>query len=486
LFKKNIVNLLISYFGLAVGLFNTVFKPKILTSEEIGIFATIISLTLMLQLFTFGGSLGVLMKFYPRYKDTPDKARFVTSVVTFSYILLVLVIFALFLGEKIVLEYYKSSSLNDFFFYIPIYLVLSHTTEICERISRVLFVSVRSNIIRNVYFRFLNFSFIIYMYFSGISFGTYLTFFMFLNLFSVIQLVFLSVRHLHIKLSINSLIPDLKFLKQFASYALFMMFSSFSGVAAANVDKIMIGHYLSLSKTGIYSVALAITTTMNIIFDSFSRISQPKLSEFLEKNDQEGLKKVYYENLFNNVYFGVIAYALMCVFSHDILSALGREYTEGSYVIIIIATGLIFNLTVGMCGEIIALSGFYRFDFYSRTGLIIVVIVSNTIFIPRFGIIGAAVATASNHIVYDFIKMIFAYRKFGIHPFKLRTLTFYLSGIAAGSSAFLLKTFSYPGITSIAVISVFSFIVYDLILGYIFKYEFSLTKKLIMKYGRNK
>jgi len=485
LFKKNLINLIISYFGLAVGLFNTVFKPRILTSEEIGIFSTIISLTLILQLFTFGGSLGVLMKYYPKYKDTDEKARFVTSVVMFSYILLGFTIIILFVIKNWILAYYNNSSLEDYFIYIPIYLVLSHTTEICERLSRVLFVSVRSNIIRNVYFKFLNFAFLLFMFFNGISFRTYLIFFISLNLFTVIQLVILAVRNLHVRWGPGNLLPDLKFLKQFLSYAFFMMISSLSGVIAGNIDKIMIGHYLSLSKTGIYSISLAITTTMNIIFDSFARITQPKLSEHLEQENSDGLRNAYYENLYNNIFFGVIAYTLLCVFSHDILSILGKEYSEGSYVIVIIATGLLFNLNAGMCGEVIALSKFYKFDFYSRTSLIFIVITSNTIFIPVFGITGAAVATASNYIMYDVIKIIYAYKKFGLHPITTRTLSFYISGLIVGLLIYHMKDIFPHNLGIIAIISIFSFMIYDLILGTIFRYEFSILKKFIIKYGRH-
>jgi len=263
------------------------------------------------------------------------------------------------------------------------------------------------------------------------------------------------------------------------------MISSLSGVIAGNIDKIMIGHYLSLSKTGIYAIALAITTTMNIIFDSFARITQPKLSEHLEQKNADGLRNAYYENLYNIIFFGVIAYTLLCVFSYDILSILGKEYSEGSYVIVIIATGLLFNLNAGVCGEVIALSKFYKFDFYSRTSLIFIVVTSNTIFIPVFGITGAAVATASNYIIYDVIKIIYAYKKFGIHPVTARTLSFYISGSVVGIITYYIKDIFPHNLGTIAVISIFSFVIYDIILGFVFRYEFSILKKFLTKYGRH-
>jgi O-antigen/teichoic acid export membrane protein len=466
-----------------VGIFTIVIKPKVLTSEEIGILSTIVSLTLVTQIFTFGGSLSVIMKFYPKYKNTEELKKFISSVIITSYILLFFAIMFLFLSKSVIISYYKNNSLNDYFIFIPLYLILSHTTEICERLSRVLFVSVESNVIRNIYFKFINFGFLIFMFFEKTDFKTYLIFFLILNLLTVGLLIRLSIRNLKLKWTLSDLIPDFSFIKQFLNYAFFMMVSSLAGVASNNVDKIMIGHYLSFGQTGIYSVAMALTTVMNIIFDSFSRITQPQLSECIEDNDKVGLKKTYLANLYNNIYFGVIAFVLITLLSLDILSFFGKEYQSGYYVIIIICIGQLVNLSAGMCGEIISLSTYYKFDFYSRAVQIFVIVVSNAVFIPAFGITGAAVATTSNFIIYDLIKIFYAYKKFGVHPFTAMTLKIYSTGLVVGVMIFLFKHQVSAGFTSIILISFFSFLIYDLILGYVFGYEYSISKKIIKKYG---
>ncbi|MBU4485849.1 MAG: oligosaccharide flippase family protein, partial [Candidatus Delongbacteria bacterium] len=307
-----------------------------------------------------------------------------------------------------------------------------------------------------------------------------------LNLVTVVLLIRLIFQNLNIKWTLSDMIPDLKFVRIFVSYAFFMMVSSLAGVASNNVDKLMIGHYLSFSKTGIYTVAMALTTAMNIIFDSFSRITQPQLSEHLENNDNIGLKNSYLGNLYNNIYFGVIAFILIALLSLDILTFFGKEYREGYFVIIIIGIGQLVNLSSGMCGEIISLSIFYKFDFYSRAIQILIIIASNAVFIPLFGITGAAIATSSNFIIYDFIKIFYAYNKFGIHPFTQMSLKIYTSGFVVGILLWLIKRQIAVDFIAIISISVFSFIIYDLILGYVFRYEYSISTKLVKKYCRRK
>jgi len=482
MFRSNLINLIISYAGLFLALFNTFFKPKVLTSEEIGIISTILSITALLQLLSYAGLLAVIMKYYPVYKETENKAKFISSVVFISYILLGFVLLLLLFSKKLIVSYYGGGPIGDYFVYIPLYLILSHSTELFERLSRVLFVSVKSNMIRNIYFKGANCVFLVLMFIFSLSFKSYMQFFMIMSLVTVIQMIWLSVKHLDIKWTFKDLIPDFKFMRQFRSYSFFMLIASISGNLANNIDKIMIGHYLSLSKTGIYAIALAITSMMNIIFESFSRITQPKLSEYVQSEDMANMRKAFYDNLYNNIHFGVIVFVLISVFSRDFLSILGKEYAEGTSVIIIIALGQLSNLSTGMCGEIVSLSKYYRFDFYSRTLLIFIVIASNAVFIPLFGITGAAIATSSNLIIYDIFKMIYAYRKFHIHPFTRITFNFYASGLIIATSVFILKHYIIMNFINLSLISFFSFILYDLILGYVFNYEYSVLRKIKKKY----
>ncbi|MFO7811200.1 MAG: hypothetical protein R6V47_07500, partial [Candidatus Delongbacteria bacterium] len=119
MYKSNLINLMISYVGLVVGLFNTVFKPKVMTAEEIGIFSTVISITLLLKLLSLGGLTSVIMKFYPEYEHSKDKRKFISSTVITSYIILVFVILVLFSGKNILVGYFNNGSINEYFIYIP-------------------------------------------------------------------------------------------------------------------------------------------------------------------------------------------------------------------------------------------------------------------------------------------------------------------------------------------------------------------------------
>ena len=43
MYKQNILNLILSYTGMFLGIFNTLIKPKVLSPEEIGLIAFLMS-----------------------------------------------------------------------------------------------------------------------------------------------------------------------------------------------------------------------------------------------------------------------------------------------------------------------------------------------------------------------------------------------------------------------------------------------------------
>ena len=484
MFKHNIYNLILSYIGLFLGFFNTLIKPKVITSEQIGVLATVISIATILQLVTHFGYSGVLMKFYPEYKNSEEsRSKFVLSILSITTFLLIIVTALLYLSKDIIFEYFNQPLLVKYFYYIIVFLILTHTISIFERMALITFVSIQSNFITNFLKKGIHFIFLILMLIYGIQFDVYFKFFAILSLVSVILTAYIVFKNMEIKWKLGYFIPEFSLIKKVSNYSFFMLISSLSGVMVVNIDKIMIGHYLDFSQTGIYAIAIAISSTLAIVLQAFLRIVQPKLAQALANDNQTQMKALYSENIANNLYFGTIILVLITVFSYDILSFLGKEYSTGSYVIIFIALGHYANLFVGTCGEIIALSKFYKFDFYSRIFLAVIVILSNYLLIPVLGITGAALATCLNFILYDIFKSVYAYRKFNIMPLTFMNFKFIISGVIILTFLLIVKYYMSFNLLTIILFSIFAFIIYDIIMSFVFHYNYSVINKLRIRFS---
>ena len=64
----------------------------------------------------------------------------------------------------------------------------------------------------------------------------------------------------------------------------------------------------------------------------------------------------------------------------------------------------------------------YKWILFFGVGVLGAAFYLNTIFIPEYGIVGAAIATFLSYALYNLAKYIFVYIKFQIQPFSIKTI----------------------------------------------------------------
>ena len=100
----------------------------------------------------------------------------------------------------------------------------------------------------------------------------------------------------------------------------------------------------------------------------------------------------------------------------------GNNFLEGKMVIIVIALGKLINMALSVNGHLLQNSKYYYVNTYSIVLLGILTVVTNLIFIPKWGILGAAIASALSLVVFNLVKFLFILYKFKMHPFSLMTV----------------------------------------------------------------
>jgi O-antigen/teichoic acid export membrane protein len=108
----------------------------------------------------------------------------------------------------------------------------------------------------------------------------------------------------------------------------------------------------------------------------------------------------------------------------------GDYYGKGMNVVLFVGIAKLVDMAFGPNGEVIVFSKYYWFNMITVIILAFVGVVSNFIFIPKFGIIGAAYATTLALVVFNFVKWIFVYTKLGLQPFGWSYLKVISIGIA--------------------------------------------------------
>ncbi|HTB32910.1 MAG TPA: polysaccharide biosynthesis C-terminal domain-containing protein, partial [Bacteroidia bacterium] len=80
------------------------------------------------------------------------------------------------------------------------------------------------------------------------------------------------------------------------------------------------------------------------------------------------------------------------------------------------------DMITGLNGIITITSKKYKYDLYFMLVLVIITIILNLIFIPVYGITGAALAAMISLVIYNLLRLIFVWVNFKMQPFTWNCL----------------------------------------------------------------
>jgi O-antigen/teichoic acid export membrane protein len=122
------------------------------------------------------------------------------------------------------------------------------------------------------------------------------------------------------------------------------------------------------------------------------------------------------------------------------------EYSSGKNVILILSLGYLVEMATGINQVIIANSKYYRFDAFSVLLMVGVIVISNMIFIPIYGISGSAIATAITIATNNILRVIFLKVKFGMQPYDINSLKLVMIALIA-----ILPSFFIPYLNNLYI-----------------------------------
>ncbi|PIE77560.1 MAG: hypothetical protein CSA15_12355 [Candidatus Delongbacteria bacterium] len=474
--KKEIIVLLFSYLGIILGFFNTVYKAKVFSTEELGLVTIFFSIILILSHCANAGVPHILLKFSSSFKERKNKNGFLVFFAIVSILTNLIVITIFYLARKIVYSYYQNPLVEENFYYILLLTFTTSTLMIYDTMCRVTHKEVVGDFFSNFLIKLLHFFLLVFLFFYHTSVSIYFLIYFIFMLLCIVSLIIILLK----KGDLSN--PNLKDIRKnnvikYFKYGFFLFVGFFAGTLVFQIDRLMIGSMIGLEEAGIYGISVQLCMLLSIIPQAFSKVQMPQISLFLNEGNLPKLKQLYTNNLEAQLYIGLFIYTVFIFFVDKVLLLIGKDFTNGKITFYLVFTGVLFNLLSGMSGEIAALSEYYKFDFYSKVILAIQIIALNYILIPYFGVEGAALGTLINYIIYSLIKISFIYKKFGILPYKLSNLL-YINAITP--IVVILAMLNYMidlSIYTIPFIGFLLFIFYDLILLYFGKKDMVFTLK---------
>ncbi len=431
--RQSLKGTIFTYIGVVIGFINTgLIFPKILLTEQIGLLSILISYSLVFSQIASLGFNSATIRLFPYFRNKEKKDNgflFLSLAVAFVGFLLV---FLIFLAVKpLIINNPNDSSvlLKEFGIYIVPLAFFTLFFNSLDVYKRMLYKTVIGTFLREFLVRFLVFIDIIFFYLNIISFDRFVIFYVIIYCTPAVVLVIQLIKDKQFNLK-----PNLKFInkelrKSLISVSSFGIIGGFAGIAVANIDKIMISQMLGLNETGVYTIAFYFGSLIIIPSRSLIKISSTLIADAWRQNDLKTISSIYNKSVINQVVIGLLLFIGIVGNINNIFEILPEQYSTGKYIIIFISLSFLVDMSTGVSGNIIGSSKSYKVQAYFMLLLIILLFITNLMLIPKYGMVGAAVASLLSKIVINLLKVSFIYYKFRLFPYTFKVLLAILIGL---------------------------------------------------------
>jgi O-antigen/teichoic acid export membrane protein len=435
-----------TYMGVFIGFISAgILFPKMLKTEEIGLLSVMVSYALILSQISSLGFISTTTRMFSYFRDPAKKHNgflFLAFSVTTTGLLLSLIIFFVIKPYLIEQSHDKSVLFAQYVNYIVPLVACILYFNILDHYYKVLFNAVIGVFLKELLQRILILVCVILYYFKLINFGEFVL--LYIGCFALptglIILSLISIRQFSLRPQLNFMTKDM--VRTMASMSLFGIISASTGVITINIDRIMIDKILGLSSTGIYTTMFFFGTLVILPSRPLLKISSALIADAWKNNDMDKLQMLYSKSSLNQIIIGLFILIGLWVNINNIYKVEPSAYETGRYVVLFIGIAYLIDMAIGVNTAIVAFSKYYRLSAVYMVIWVTLIVLFNLYLIPRFGIVGSALAMVFSKLIVNTLTVLYVYLKFGMQPFSYKFLLILLTGGVAYLAGYFIPEFN--------------------------------------------
>ncbi|MCX7863091.1 MAG: oligosaccharide flippase family protein [Bacteroidales bacterium] len=433
-----------TYVGAALGvLTNLVLLAWFFSPEQIGLLNVLVAYSLLFAQFANLGFDNVTIRLFPYFRNEQNKHEGYFGLmlkVILTGFLISSFLFAIWFF--IIMDRTSDLLFSKLGFYVFPLILATLLFNSFDTYSRALYKSIRGTFLKEVLQRVFIIIFIGLYIFYQFSFNRFVLLYVIALTLPTIILFIQLILERSISFNWNSSVVDKRLKKEIISVSIFGIITVFSSTIVSNIDKIMIQQYLDLSQTGIYSIAYFFGVIISMPSRALTKISSTVIAEAWKKNELTTIFSIYYKSCINQMIFSLLLFIGIWANIDNLLQLLPDKYAHIHWVVFWIALGSFIDMSTGINNTIIATSPSYKVQSLFMFIFVIIIIGTNAIFIPIYGIEGAAFASALSLFVFNAIRWVFLWKKYGMQPFNYKFIII----IACGALVYLASS-TIPKVT---------------------------------------
>lgn len=420
--RQSLKSTIVSYAGVALGALNTlILFPRFLEAEQFGLTRVLLSVATVLAVFAEFGGTNVINKYFPIFREEQGTLKnFVFWILLKSLGAYAIVAFIFYVFKEPILHGYaknQSDLVISFYGYIFPLTLFVLIFNLLEAYARSLLRIVFPTLLREIYLRVFLFVIILLFHFDIIGFNVFII--LFAASYATAMLLLAGyVAWLDRNFIGTSLaFAQHELVKEVFVYGLYSILTVAVWKVVTQLDVIMLSYMDTLANVAVYSIAFYIVTLVMLPQRFLHQMATPIVSGAIQQNQWSEVKMLYQRVALNQFAIGLFLCIGIGVNLDNLYHFLPEKYHVITGVVAVLFIGRLFDMATGINGEIILYSKYFRFNLFAGVGLFAMCILTNYVFIPPYGILGAAIGTSLSLTVFNIVRTAFVYFRFGFLPF---------------------------------------------------------------------
>lgn len=411
---------LIQYAGVLLGYINMVILfPRFLEADEFGLTRILLSVTIIISQFAQFGSPSMIIRFFPRMQR-----KSLSLAIWVSTVGLLVALSVFFIFREPIADYYRDESalfVDYFYLLIPFSLAMVFY-NLFDAYLKALYHNVLSASMPYIVLRLMWMGLILVYAGGNMSFDTFIILYSFsygiIMLATLLYIAWMKLMPASLALTRS----DRSWFGEISRFNSFNILSGLSAFLINKVDVLMLGGMLGLEEVAVYSIAAAMASVIRIPASSIARTAPSLIAEAFHRNDLESIRSLYRKSAITQFILSAGAFMLILLNYPLLLAFLPGEYAASLMIFFYLGLTQVIDTGVGINGQIMVQSIYYRVDAFLGILLLIMTVVTNIILIPVLGVTGAALATALSILLYNIIRFFYLKIRMNLTPFTYRNL----------------------------------------------------------------
>lgn len=188
------------------------------------------------------------------------------------------------------------------------------------------------------------------------------------------------------------------------------------------IDVIMLGMLQSTREAGVYATAIQLYTLAGFGFYTLDYVIAPRIASLNAEGKRTSIQRlVAASTLASTVATLPLAIALIAA-GRWVLTLFDPQFASGYLPLVILASAQLFSVTFGPIGRLLTMTGNHQIAFRLSAAATVMNVVLNLLLIPAYGMVGAALATATALVLRNIVGLALVVRATGVNPSLVATV----------------------------------------------------------------